>query len=107
MATAINGILPAGTRAPAFTLPRMGGGTVTLPDGAAKGLTLLVFYKNTCPTCRMTFPFVQRIHEQVVGSGGRVTAISQDGAEGAASFAKELGLTMPIAVDGEDWPVSV
>ena len=67
---------------------------------------LAVFFKNSCPTCRLVFPILQRLHEQVAPAGGRVVGISQDGMEGAGSFARELGLTMPILVDGEDWPVS-
>ena len=105
-ATTINGVIPAGTRAPGFTLPRPGGGEVTLPDRAAKGLTLAIFFKNSCPTCRLILPFVQRLHEQVEGFGGRVVGISQDGLDGARGFARELGLTMPIVADGDDWPVS-
>ncbi|HZI95161.1 MAG TPA: redoxin domain-containing protein [Patescibacteria group bacterium] len=106
VATTVNGVIPAGTRVPGFTLPRPGGGEVTLPDRGAKGLTLAIFFKNSCPTCRLIFPFVQRLHEQVEGFGGRVVAISQDGLEGAREFAREFGLTMPMVADGDDWPVS-
>ena len=102
----IDGIIAPGGEIAPFTLPCLGGGEGTLPDGSAKGLTLAIFYKNSCPTCRLAMPFLQRLHEQVTAAGGRVVAISQDGMEGAASFAGELGLTMPILVDGPDYPVS-
>src|SRR5262245_22394495 len=91
---------------PAFTLPRHGGGQQTIPDTASRGLTMAIFYKNSCPTCRLAMPFIQRLHEQVAAAGGRVVAISQDGMDGAAAFADELGLTFPILVDGADYPVS-
>ena len=106
MATAIDGLIPAGARAPAFSLPRFDAGEIAVPDAGAKGRTLVVFYKNTCPTCQLAMPIIQRLHEQVSAAGGRVVAVSQDGMEGAASFAKEMGLTMPVAVDGPGWPVS-
>ncbi|HEY3175547.1 MAG TPA: TlpA disulfide reductase family protein [Candidatus Polarisedimenticolia bacterium] len=106
MAESPGGVIGAGGRIPAFTLPLQGGGEATVPVRGSKGLTLAVFYKNTCPTCRLSFPFLQRLYEQVGPAGGRVLGISQDGMEGAASFAREFGLTMPILVDGEDWPVS-
>lgn len=106
MTAAVDGLIPPGGEITPFALPRLGGGVETLPDSAAKGLTLAIFYKNSCPTCRLTMPFVQRLHEQVTTGGGRVVAISQDGMEGSATFAMELGLTMPILVDGTDYPVS-
>jgi len=106
VATTINGVIPAGARVPGFTLPRPGGGELTLPDRAAKGLTLAIFFKNTCPTCRLILPFVERLHEQVEGFGGRVVGISQDGLDGARELARELALTMPVAADRDDWPVS-
>jgi peroxiredoxin len=100
------GIIPAGETVPAFTLPLLGGGETALPEHGAKGLTLAVFFKNTCPTCRLLFPLLQRIHEQVGPADGHVVGISQDGIEEAGDFARELALTMPILVDGKDWPVS-
>lgn len=106
MSAVVDGIIPVGGQIPAFTLPRHGGGEQTIPDGGARGLTLAIFYKNTCPTCRLTMPFVQRLHEQVAPAGGLVVAISQDGADGAAAFADELGLTLPILVDQTGYPVS-
>ena len=106
MPAAIDGIIPPGGEVAPFTLPRLGGGEGTFPDSTAKGLTLAIFYKDSCPTCRLTMPFIQRLHEQVTAAGARVVAISQDGMEGAAAFADELDLTMPILVDGTDYPVS-
>ena len=106
MATAVNGVVPEGSNAPAFTLPLLGGSVGVIPDPSAKGLTLVVFYKNTCPTCRLAMPFLERLHRQVAPAGGRVVGVSQDGMEGAASFARELELTMPLMVDGDDYPVS-
>ena len=109
---AVDGVIPAGDVAPAFTLPVMdpgrgtSGGQASVPDPAARGLQLAVFFKNTCPTCRLALTFIQRIHEHVAESGGLVSGISQDGMDGAASFARELSLTFPILVDGADYPVS-
>ena len=36
----------------------------------------------------------------------QVVGVSQDGLDGAESFAREFDLTMPILVDGERYPVS-
>lgn len=103
-----DGVIPAGKPAPPFSLPVAGraGEQVTVPDPAAPGLMLIAFHKNTCATCRMSFPYLQRLHEQVAGAGGRVLGLSQDGEPGALAFAAELSLSMPILIDGPDYPVS-
>ena len=106
-AGAKDGVIPAGLPAPAFTLPVAAGGSMTLPDPSARGLTLWIFYKNTCPTCRLVAPLLERLHRAVSGAGGRVVGISQDGPDGALGFAQEMGLTFPILVDKEGYPVSV
>lgn len=102
------GEVPVGTPAPGFTLPVSGGGDQMggLPPQGARGLTLVAFFKETCPTCRLTFPLLERIHRKAGPSGGRVVGISQDGPEGAARFVAEMGLTFPILIDGPDYPVS-
>ena len=102
------GEIPHGTPAPVFSLPVSGGGGLMagLPPVGARGLTLVAFFKDTCPTCRLAFPLLERIHRKVGSAGGRVVGISQDGPEGAAAFATELGLTFPILIDGPDYPVS-
>ena len=106
-AGAKDGVIPAGLPAPAFTLPVAAGGTMTIPDPSACGLTLCIFYKNTCPTCRLVAPLLERLHQAVSGEGGRVVGISQDGPDGARGFAQEMGLTFPILVDKEGYPVSI
>ena len=113
MTTTANGVIAAGGKAPPFSLPLLDTGSpssgrevFSVPPGGEKGLTLVVFYKDSCPTCRLTFPILQRLHEQVAPQGARVIGVSQDGFEGTASFARELGLTFPLAVDGEGYPVS-
>ncbi len=103
-----NGLLAPGSRAPALDLPlsAAGGERVAVPDARGTGPVLVVFFKESCPTCRFTLPFVERLHEQVKGHGGRILGVSQDDAEGALRIATELGLTFPIAVDGPGFPVS-
>lgn len=92
-----------GHRAPVAELPRLGGGTVELPGGAP--LTLLAFYKASCPTCRWAMPFVQTLHERARGLTV-VGIASEDDASEAAVFAQELGLTFPIGLESAPWDVS-
>ncbi len=100
--------LAAGSPAPAFTLPRLSGGVVEFPPTSCAGappLSLLVFFKSSCPTCRWALPFFERLHR---GAGGslRVLGVAEDEADDALAFAAALSLTFPIALESEPWPVS-
>lgn len=108
MSFPLAGAIPAGTVAPAFSLPVSGrpGREDGIPPRGARGLALIAFFKKSCPTCRLTLPLLQRLHARTGAAGGRVLGVSQDGAEGAAAFAAELGLTFPILIDGDGYPVS-
>jgi peroxiredoxin len=93
-----------GRPAPSFSLAALGGGAVAIPDPAGRP-ALVAFFKDDCPTCRFTFPFLQRLHEQL-GERALVAGVSQDPAPRAAAWSKDLGLSFPIAVDGTGYPVS-
>jgi hypothetical protein len=56
-------------------------------------LTLLAFFKSTCPTCGTALPFVRNL-------------VAQDDETVARAFADVLGLEFPIALEGAPWPVS-
>ncbi len=96
--------LAPGRPAPPFFLAALEGDALAIPDPAGRP-ALVAFFKDDCPTCRFTFPFLQRLHEQL-GDRALVAGVSQDSAPRAAAWAKELGLTFPIAVDGTGYAVS-
>ncbi len=98
-------MLDVGERAPAFELPDLERRRHRLADEPQQGPTLAVFWKSTCGTCDLTFPYLQRLTE-VYRSSWQLLAISQDSSEVSADFAGRNGLTMPVLVDGEGWPVS-
>jgi peroxiredoxin len=67
--------------------------------------SVLLFYKFSCGTSRFTFPFLQKIYD-AYGAFLYFTAIAQDNAEQTANFREELGLTIPILLDEDPYPVS-
>lgn len=82
--------MPAvGSVAPAFRL-----GAFSLEN--LTGPVILAFFKITCPTCQLTFPFLQRLVEQ---GGARVVGISQDDAEGTAEFNAAFGVQFQTVSD--------
>ncbi len=92
-------LLQAGTRAPDFRLPRLDGGEETLDELIAGGEVLLVFFKVTCPTCQLTFPFLERLHQ---GGALPICGISQNDVEDTREFMREFGVTFPTLLDSEE-----
>lgn len=95
-ATSGRQILSVGAKAPSFRLADAAGVEHSLEDWIRTGPVLLVFYKNSCPVCQYTLPFLERVREQ-----GRVpvVAISQDDAAATRRFLEQHGLAYPALVD--------
>ncbi len=89
--------LAVGAAAPDFELPGLDGGVVRLREWLAGGPVVVAFFKTTCPTCMLAFPFLERIHQRA--SGLRVLAVSQDGAEATRRFHDDLEVTLPTVMD--------
>ena len=66
---------------------------------------LLVFFKTTCSTCRMTFPYLERFYQAYRAYGFQVWGISQDPLDASLAFAVDGGATFPIVLD-TNWDVS-
>jgi peroxiredoxin len=99
-------LLSAGNTAPDFQLATTRGERLSLAAGLSRGSILLAFFKVSCPTCQFTFPFLQRLHEQMGSQGLQLWGIVQDKGEDGARFAATFGITFPILVDPSPYKVS-
>lgn len=99
-------MLMAGQPAPAFQLTTTHGEPLSLPVALGKGPLLLAFFKVSCPTCQYTFPFLERLHQQLTGKKAQVWGVAQDNAQHAAQFANTLGVTFPILIDDAPYKIS-
>jgi peroxiredoxin len=101
--------LPAGTKAPDFSLPIVLNGNNNDIDKAAgkfslqaalqQGPVLIAFFKVGCPTCQYTFPFLERIHKAHGDKKITIVGISQNDQEKTAAFLKEFGVTFRTLID--------
>src|SRR3954469_10682310 len=91
--------LPSGVTAPDFALPTLQGGKFSLATALKEGQVVLAFFKISCPVCQMAFPYFERLHQAFHGKNVRIVGISQDSAADTAAFAKQFGITFPIALD--------
>ncbi len=73
---------------------------------AADGPVLLGIYKSSCASSKQMFPFLERLNERHRGDGLAVLGISQDSANITRSFARRYGITFPLVLEGDDYPVS-
>jgi len=70
------------------------------------GPLLLGIYKSSCASSKQMFPFLERLHEQHAGDGLTVRGVAQDSANITRSFARRFGITFPMLLDGEGYPIS-
>jgi peroxiredoxin len=72
----------------------------------ASGPLLLGIYKSSCASSKQMFPFLERVHQRHKDHGLQVVGVAQDSANITRSFARRYGLTFPLVVEGEDFPIS-
>jgi peroxiredoxin len=95
-----------GAVAPGFSLKGLDGKEYSLHSLKQKGPVVAAFFKISCPVCQFTFPFVERLYKRYGGDGVTFLGISQDNARDTKDFAREYGVTFPMAPDEKGYPVS-
>jgi peroxiredoxin len=95
-----------GNVAPGFSLKSIEGKEFSLGSALQRGPVVLSFFKVSCPVCKFTFPFLQRIFKQYGSSEVSFIGVSQDNASASRDFAQEFGVTFPILIDETSYPVS-
>lgn len=96
----------AGNVAPEFALKSLDQKLYSLRSLLERGPVVAAFFKISCPVCQFTFPFLERLHERYGSGGVTFLGISQDDARATKSFASEYGVTFPVVLDEEGFPVS-
>jgi peroxiredoxin len=91
--------LTAGVTAPDISLPTLDGSKFSLAAALKSGPVVLAFFKVSCPVCQMAFPFYERLHQAFGGKNVQVVGVSQDSSQDTAAFAKQFGITFPLALD--------
>ncbi len=92
-----------GGRAPDVALQTSDGRPLRVPDllAADPRPLLLAFFKASCPTCKLTWPYLERLHRSY-GGAVRVVGVSQNDAATADRFFAEFGAaTFDLALDPE------
>ena len=91
--------LKAGSEAPGFRLPSLGGGEVDLAAQRGK-VVVLNFWATWCPPCVAEMPSLERLHRALSPEGLSVVTVSADEDEGELRrFVSERALTLPVLKD--------
>lgn len=99
--------ISAAGRAPDFELKTLDGETRRLSDALQRGPVVLAFYKSACPVCQFTFPYIQKIFEQVGKTAGwTLWGVSQDEPDETRQFRDERGITFDLLIDEHPYAVS-
>ena len=95
-----------GNVAPGFSLKSLDGKEFSLSAALRRGPVVLAFFKVSCPVCKFTFPFLQRLYNMYGSDEVTFLGVSQDNASASREFATEFGVTFPSLIDEAGYPVS-
>jgi peroxiredoxin len=87
---------------PSIALRDERGRVAAVPSGEV----LYAFFKITCPTSELAWPYLDRVRKIGEGGGLSVVAVSQDDPEATARFYEDLGVAIPTLYDPEPWKAS-
>ena len=104
------GLLPAGSRAPEFTVETIDGDNVSLAEAGGKEATMLFFFASWCPHCNKQAPIISDLEDEyedlqviMMGIDGRDDSkkvrefVYRYGIEGPATYAPSLGPTYRVS----------
>jgi peroxiredoxin len=88
-----------GQPAPAFELPLLDGGNISLESLRGR-VVLLTFWATWCKPCEAEMPAMERLYKTLAGDDFELVAVSTDaGREEVVQFQHKMNLTFPIALD--------
>ena len=101
LAGAAHADLAAGQRAADFDLPGLDGAHVRMSALRGK-VVLLDFWASWCGPCKEELPQLERLKASYAQKGVAIVTVNIDNdRSNAARMAKQLGITLPVALDPE------
>ncbi len=91
--------LAEGDKAPAFTLPRDGGGTVSLSDYKGRKLVLYFYPKADTPGCTQEAIAFSGLKQRFTRAGTEVLGVSADPVKKQDKFKAKYDLTIALGSD--------
>ena len=98
-------ILATGALASHFTLLGTDGLEHNVPRDLGGKPAVLVFFKTTCATCDLAFPYLNRLRA-AYPDGWHLWAISQDPMDRTLPYAARAGIDYPVLIDASAYYAS-
>lgn len=76
-------------------------------DGCQTPLTLLTFWKTSCSTCQITFPYLERIALDYPQTVTIIGVVQDANPDVGAAWAEKWGASFPIISDQTPFPISM
>lgn len=90
-------LLNPGDPFPALAIPKVGGGTITLPDDLAGSYGIVLVNRGSwCPYCTAQLTAFNRAQDKLSELGAAVVSFSVDDEATAAALVADKGLTFPV-----------
>jgi peroxiredoxin Q/BCP len=88
-----------GSKAPAFSLPRDGGGKIALADFKGQNLVLYFYPRADTPGCTIESKAFSSLSKAFAKAGTAVVGVSADPVKAQDAFKAKHGLAVPLASD--------
>lgn len=92
-------MIETGARAHSFRLRDLNGAERWISNAEITKPTLIAFFAADCPSCQLTFPYLQNLAQAVGEAGGVVIGISQDSPAATKAFIEQTGVRFPVLLD--------
>lgn len=99
-------MIKAGALAPHFALLGLDGREYSLPGSAVGQPLLIVFFRVSCNTCDLAFPYINRLRTEYP-DGWRLWTISQDDPQRTAAYRDRFDIGAPVLIDAPALVVSL
>jgi peroxiredoxin Q/BCP len=94
-----NPVPAPGSKAPAFSLPRDGGGKVALADFKGQNLVVYFYPRADTPGCTVESKAFSSLSKAFAKAGTAVLGVSADPVKAQDAFKAKHGLAIPLASD--------
>jgi peroxiredoxin Q/BCP len=88
-----------GSKAPAFSLPRDGGGKISLADFKGQNLVLYFYPRADTPGCTIESKAFSSLSKAFAKAGTAILGVSADPVKAQDAFKAKHGLAVPLASD--------